>query len=195
MGLVGIFGIKPQQSLVGFFWEHITQGLGPFGIENEVRFEVEGALLKTRLKLKEKFPTRDACWLAYMLFISREDGCVIPPQQLVIPQFVPDMTHPAYIDIHNHTRICEHLAPGGSGLYLMSAPACTGKTTVSILALQTLGFSEEAMASSYVSLRDDESLETIEQLHSAVVALDSAPFYPLIIDDSERVAAFFWVWV
>ena len=73
----------------------------------------------------------------------------------------------------------------------MAAPACTGKTTVSILALQTLGFSEEAMASSYLSLRDDSSLEIIEQLHSTVVSLDSAPFYPLIIDDSERVAAFF----
>ena len=173
------------------FWEQITQGLGPFGIEDEVRLEVEGALLKTRESLKEKFPSRDSIWLAYTLFTSREDGCVIPSQQLVIPQFVPDMSHPAYIDIHNHTRICEHLAPGGSGLYLMAAPACTGKTTVSILALQTLGFSEEAMASSYLSLRDDASLETIEQLHSTVVSLDSAPFYPLIIDDSERVAAFF----
>lgn len=173
------------------FWEQITQGLGPFGIEDEVRLEVEDALLKTRKNLKEKFPSRDSIWLAYTLFTSREDGCIIPSQQLVIPQFVPDITHPAYIDIHNHTRICEHLAPGGSGLYLMAAPACTGKTTISILALQTLGFSEEAMASSYLSLRDDASLETIEQLHSTIVSLDSAPFYPLIIDDSERVAAFF----
>lgn len=174
-----------------FFWEHITQGLGPFGMENEVRFEVESALLKTRLKLKEKFPTRDACWLAYMLFTSRKDGCVIPPQELVIPQFVPDMTHPAYIDIHNHTQICEHLAPGGSGLYLMSAPACTGKTTVSILALQTLGFSKQEIESSYISLRHDESLETIDRLHSIVKSIDSAPLFPLIIDDSERVAAYF----
>ena len=174
-----------------FFWEHITQGLGPFEMENEVRFEVESALLKTRLKLKEKFPTRDACWLAYMLFTSRKDGCVIPPQELVIPQFVPDMTHPAYIDIHNHTQICEHLAPGGSGLYLMSAPACTGKTTVSILALQTLGFSKQEIESSYISLRHDESLETIDRLHSIVKSIDSAPFFPLIIDDSERVAAYF----
>lgn len=173
------------------FWQNITQGQQPFGIEDEVRLEVEGALLKTRRSLKEKFPLRDSIWLAYTLFKSREDGCIIPSQQLAIPQFVPDMTHPAYIDIHNHTRICEHLAPGGSGLYLMAAPACTGKTTVSILALQTLGFSEEAMASSYLSLRDDSSLEIIEQLHSTVVSLDSAPFYPLIIDDSERVAAFF----
>lgn len=173
------------------FWEQITQGLGPFGIEDEVRLGVEDALLKTRESLKEKFPSRDSIWLAYTLFTSREDGCIIPSQQLVIPPFVPDMTHPAYIDTHNHTRICEHLAPGGSGLYLMAAPACTGKTTVSILALQTLGFSEEAMASSYLSLRDDASSEIIEQLHSTVVSLDSAPFYPLIIDDSERVAAFF----
>ena len=174
-----------------FFWEHITEGLDPFGIENEVRLEVESALLKTRLKLKEKFPTRDACWLAYVLFNSRVDGCVIPAQKLVIPQLVPEMTHPAYIDRHNHTRICEHLAPGGSGLYLMAAPACTGKTTASLLALQTLGFSKQEIESSYISLRHDESLETIDRLHSMVESFDSAPFFPLIIDDSERVAAHF----
>ena len=174
-----------------FFWEHITEGLDPFGIDDGTRLGVEGALLKTRVQLKEKFPARDACWLAYKLFVSRSDGCIIPSQRIIIPEFVRNMTHPAYIDIQNHTNVCEHLAPGGSGLYLMAAPACTGKTTVSLLALQTLGFSEQEIESSYLSLRHDDSLETIDRLHSMVESFDSAPFYPLIIDDSERVAAHF----
>ena len=39
--------------------------------------------------------------------------------------------------------ICEYLGPGGKGLYLMAAPACTGKTTTVRLALKSLGINHE----------------------------------------------------
>ena len=81
--------------------------------------------------------------------------------------------------------ICEHLSPGSAGLYIMSAPACTGKTSISKLALQTLGFDKELIDICYQSTRHDPLLKTVSALKSQLERIDQAPLLPLIIDDAE----------
>ena len=79
--------------------------------------------------------------------------------------------------------ICEYLGPGGAGLYLMAAPACTGKTTTVRLALKSLGINHENLC--FISLRHDDSMSIINQLHEALYDLEKAPFHPLVLDDAE----------
>ena len=167
------------------FWTHVTHAISQISTEKAASIDVRSAVLFARKGLKSRHPNRDACWLAYALFESRKDGCIIPSQIINIPQTMPGEHHPPYIDIQNHTMICEHLSPGAAGLYLMSAPACTGKTSISKLALQTLGFENEMIDVCYQSIRHDPLLKTVETIKTQLERFDEAPLLPLIIDDAE----------
>ena len=179
-----IWDVAARDFSIGF-WRHVTQSTPQISIEKAVPIDVRSALLFARRGLKSLHPNRDACWLAYALFESREDGCVIPSQAMMIPETMPGERHPPYIDIRNHTMICEHLSPGAAGLYLMSAPACAGKTSISKLALQTLGFDAELIEICYHSARHDLLLKTVETIKNQLERIDQAPLLPLIIDDTE----------
>ena len=179
-----IWDVAARDFSIGF-WTYVTQAIPQISIEKAVSIDVRSAMLFARRGLKSLHPSRDACWLAYALFESREDGCVIPSQTIMIPETMPGERHPPYIDIRNHTMICEHLSPGAAGLYLMSAPACTGKTSISKLALQTLGFDNKLIDICYQSTRHDPLLKTVEAIKNQLERIDQAPLLPLIIDDAE----------
>jgi hypothetical protein len=179
-----IWDVAARDFSIGF-WTHVTQAIPQISIEKAFSIDVRSAILFARKGLKSLHPNRDACWLAYALFESRKDGCIIPSQNIVIPGVMPGEYHPPFIDIHNHTMICEHLSPGSAGLYIMSAPACTGKTSISKLALQTLGFDNEMIDECYQSTRHDHLLKTIEVIKNQLKRIDEAPLLPLIIDDAE----------
>ena len=167
------------------FWTNITHNLDPFTIEDEISLDVKSAILFARKGLKTLHKEKDACWLAYTLFESRNDGCRILSQNIIVPAMMIPENHPPYIDIQNHTKICEHLSPGGAGLYLMSAPACTGKTSISKLALRTLGLNDEWLDFCYNSMRHDHKLEVVDEIFEQLQGLEEAPLLPLIIDDAE----------
>ena len=179
-----IWDVAARNFSIGF-WTYVTQAIPQISIEKAVSIDVRSAMLFARQGLKSLHPNRDACWLAYALFESREDGCVMPSQAMMIPETMPGERHPPYIDIRNHTMICEHLSPGAAGLYLMSAPACTGKTSISKLALQTLGFDDEMIKQCYVSTRHDHLLERIDYIRDQLEKFDQALLLPVIIDDAE----------
>jgi len=163
------------------FWPYLVEPVSGFTKDIELQLDVELALLKTRNDIKSIHPERDACWLAYNLFTSREDGCKIPSQ--LVQAYSIDMGHPPFFELENHCVVCEYLAPGGAGLYLMAAPACTGKSTTAQLALSTLGILNQQMC--FISLRHDDSMEIINTVHNALHKLDYAPFHPLVLDDAE----------
>ena len=163
------------------FWETLVAVIGKIDKEKETILDVESALLSARKILKKEYKMMDACWLAYMLFTSRKDGCYIPSCNVVALPI--EQSHPPFIELKNHVEVCEYLAPGGAGLYLMAHPSCTGKTTTAKLALTSLGIDPESNC--FLSLRHDDSLTIIEQLHQAIIDLDDAPFHPLILDDAE----------
>ena len=167
------------------FWDSIVSQLPSFSSDDQLTINVKDAVLSARQGLKTAYPEMDACWLAYAVFESRQDGCIIPSQKLLIPRDTPGGTHPPYINIQEFTKLCEHLAPGGAGIYLMEAPACSGKTTSALLALQTLRIPEELFGFTYNSLRHDESLDLIAAMHEALTSLDDALLLPLVLDDAE----------
>jgi len=179
-----IWDVAAKDFSIGF-WMYLARVINQISDREAVSIDVRSAVLFARKGLKSLHPNRDACWLAYALFESRKDGCIIPSQNIVIPGVMPGEYHPPFIDIHNHTMICEHLSPGSAGLYLMSAPACTGKTSISKLTLQTLGFDNEMIDECYQSTRHDHLLKTIEVIKNQLERIDEAPLLPLIIDDAE----------
>ena len=72
----------------------MTQAIPQISIEKALSIDVRSAVLFARKGLKSLHPNRDACWLAYTLFESRKDGCIIPSQNIVIPGVMPGEFHP-----------------------------------------------------------------------------------------------------
>ncbi|MBM55032.1 MAG: hypothetical protein CMB32_00545 [Euryarchaeota archaeon] len=163
------------------FWPSLMSSITDFDPKSDIRLEVESSLLEARKYLKSLHHERDACWLSYKLFKSRDDGCIIPSNQ--VHAYPIDHSHPPFVELENHVKICEYLGPGGAGLYLMAAPACTGKTTTVRLALKSLGINHENLC--FISLRHDDSMSIINQLYEALYDLEKAPFHPLVLDDAE----------
>ena len=163
------------------FWESISQRIPKFNPKIDTSLDVAKALLDARNYLKLKHGDMDACWLAYTLFTSRNDGCLIPSNNVIA--YPIESSHPPYIELQNHVEVCEYLAPGGAGLYLMAAPECTGKTTTAKLALASFGI--DSTSNCFLSLRHNDSLTIIETLHEALNELENAPFHPLVLDDAE----------
>ena len=163
------------------FWPNLFESFSEFNIEQDIKLDVKSSLLETRKYLKSLYSEQDACWLAYTLFTSRNDGCIIPSNQ--VQGFPIEESHPPFIELENHVMICEYLAPGGAGLYVMKSPPCTGKTTTARLVLRTLGIHQHHLC--FISLRHDDSMMIINKLHMALYELDKAPFHPLILDDAE----------
>lgn len=158
------------------FYESLATSTGRIQESESYDLNVRDALLRSRRQIKEAFPTKDACWLAYTLFESREDGVFLPSTLVVGP---PPFL---YVDRINHVRNCEHLAPGGAGLYVMSGDFDQGKTTSSKLALRTLNLPDEGH---YYSFRHDDIHQRLEQILQERKDDTRARLQPLIFDDAE----------
>ena len=143
--------------------------------------DIETCLLDARKSLNKNYPGMDAAWLAYCLYGSRNDGCLFLPDLFRHPTFVPKGKHPVFYSPEHHTRLCEHLAPGGAGLYFLTGPAGCGKTTSARLALQSLGFEVDIF-----SLRHDDALIQIDYLFEELKK-NTAPLVPVIFDDAEAL--------
>ena len=163
------------------FYHSLAADCNNWKKENTIELDIHSCILQSRTEIKKKFPEIDAAWLAYRLFVSREDGCFFPSILMRNPTHIPDGEHPAFLNPSEHTRLCEHLAPGGAGLYFMTGPAGCGKTTSARLALKTLELDDELL-----SLRHDDTLIQIDRLGEAL-AVRKAPLVPIVFDDAEAL--------
>lgn len=159
------------------FYESLVASTGRIQESESYRLDVRDALLESRRRIKETFPTRDACWLAYTLFESRNDGLLLPSTS-VEGNFPPLI----YVDRMHHVRNCEHLAPGGAGLYVMSGDFDQGKTTSAKLALRTLDLPDDGH---YYSFRHDETQERLKHILHERKDDTRARLQPLVFDDAE----------
>ena len=159
------------------FYESLAASTGRILESESYRLDVRDALLQSRRRIKETFPTKDACWLAYTLFESRNDGLLLP-STLVEGNFPPLI----YVDRMHHVRNCEHLAPGGAGLYVMPGDFDQGKTTSAKLALRTLDLPDDGH---YYSFRHDETQERLKHILHERKDDTRARLQPLVFDDAE----------
>lgn len=150
-------------------------------LDSPFSVDIETCLLDARKSLNKSYLGMDAAWLAYCLYRSRADGCIFLPELIRYPTFVPNGKHPVLYSPEHHTRLCEHLAPGGAGLYFLTGPAGCGKTTSARLALQSLGIEMDIF-----SLRHDDALVQIDYLFEELKK-NTAPLIPVVFDDAEAL--------
>ena len=161
------------------FYESLVASTGRIQESESYHLDVRDALLQSRRRIKEAFPTKDACWLAYTLFESRNDGILLP-SVLIENKFPIGM----YVIGTNHVRNCEHLAPGGAGLYVMPGDFDQGKTFSTKLALRQLDLPDDGH---YYSFRHDETQERLKHILQERKEDTRARLQPLVFDDAENL--------